>query len=341
MEGNKEKRLVKYTLQGYPVIENSKGERVCCLEGCHRRSHRRILCKFHLSDGNDYSDYTKTLIKSRNSYKLINNDYYELTVPNSDRVYKISEEDLDFSKSKNWSTLQNNNTYCYLVRSQRTKDRQKTVYFHVEIMKEEIDEYKRVDKMKREPIVDHINGDVTDNRRCNLRVRTQSENNMNKVIVNNNTSGVAGVKWHIRDLVWQAVIDIDNKRLHLGSFYYFRNAVKARIEAEDTYYGEHAFRKRDNEYNEHINYYLGLPEKKEPIFRSRPKIEPFIHGIRKYSSTNENKSYIVSVYDQETRKTINKTFDTLENAMIWKVEKEIKFYGVPVSYIDEKKYKQI
>ena len=335
------KRLIRYSARGYPLIVNIEGERVCCLEGCYRKSQGRLLCWFHLRDTNDYSSYTDSLVKSLNEYKLINDEYYEMTVPNYDKKYKISKDDLNFSRSKNWRALQKNDRCCYLTRSQRVEGVSETVYFHVEIMRKEVEIYRKEHGNEKIPIVDHINGDPLDNRRENLRVRTASENNMNKVIVKNNTSGIAGVKWHNKNAVWYATINIDNKRIHLGSFYYFRNAVKARINAEDIYYGEHAFRRRDEEYNNLINYYLDLPSKKEPVFRARPTVEPFIHGVRKYSSPNNRNGYIVSVYNQETRETIRKTFTSLCSAIEWKTKREIEFYGNVVSHIDEKIHKQI
>lgn len=42
-------------------------------------------------------------------------------------------------------------------------------------------------------VVDHINGDATDNRFINLRVVTVTVNNRNKVMQSNNTSGRVGV----------------------------------------------------------------------------------------------------------------------------------------------------
>lgn len=41
--------------------------------------------------------------------------------------------------------------------------------------------------------IDHINGNRTDNRFCNLRLATRAENQHNKALQKNNTSGVKGV----------------------------------------------------------------------------------------------------------------------------------------------------
>lgn len=51
--------------------------------------------------------------------------------------------------------------------------------------------------------VDHINGDRADNRWCNLREATRSENNWNVGLLPNNTSGLKGVSWHKPSRKWR------------------------------------------------------------------------------------------------------------------------------------------
>lgn len=106
-------------------------------------------------------------------------------------------------------------------------------------------------------IVDHINHNVQDNRKSNLRIATSSQNGMNASLSKNNTSGVTGVKWHKKQQKWIANITINYKRIWLGSFVDFDDAVKARKKAEEKYFGEFSY---DNSQgyinNERIdNYY--------------------------------------------------------------------------------------
>ena len=54
--------------------------------------------------------------------------------------------------------------------------------------------------------VDHINHDKLDNRKCNLRVCTRSENLCNKILSDKNTSGYKGVCYVKDKKKWQAVI---------------------------------------------------------------------------------------------------------------------------------------
>lgn len=89
--------------------------------------------------------------------------------------------------------------------------------------------------------IDHINRDKTDNRLCNLREVTLTENNRNLPQIYTNTSGVTGVYWESKLQKWRAFIHVDNKKKHLGVFKSFDDAVLARKQAE-----------RDNNY--HINH---------------------------------------------------------------------------------------
>ena len=68
--------------------------------------------------------------------------------------------------------------------------------------------------------VDHKHGKSSrhDNRKSNLRVCTPSQNQMNRGLLPNNTSGVPGVSWHKRDKVWRAYITANKNNINLGSF---------------------------------------------------------------------------------------------------------------------------
>ncbi len=86
-----------------------------------------------------------------------------------------------------------------------TEIKNKTVYLHHLIL------------MKKKGFeIDHINRNVYDNRRSNLRYVTSSQNGMNRGMMKNNTSGFRGVGWH--NGKWQARIRIQGKLIHLGHF---------------------------------------------------------------------------------------------------------------------------
>lgn len=85
-------------------------------------------------------------------------------------------------------------------------------------------------------VVDHINGNPSDNRKSNLRVVTQAKNMQNRKTNVNNTSGVTGVS--LKNGHWTARIMANKKEIFLGMFGNKDDAVKARREAEEKYFGE-------------------------------------------------------------------------------------------------------
>lgn len=94
--------------------------------------------------------------------------------------------------------------------------------------------------------VDHINGKRNDDRKSNLRISNidgLNKNSINKAIQKNNTSGCPGVMWHKRDAVWESWIGYDNKRIYLGRFHNYDDAVKVRKQAEEKYFKEWSYDK--------------------------------------------------------------------------------------------------
>ena len=90
-------------------------------------------------------------------------------------------------------------------------------------------------------VIDHINHNTLDNRKNNLRIATNSQNNMNRGLSNSNNSGITGVCWDKRKEKWRAYIKIDSKQIELGCYNRFEDAVKARKEAEENYFGEYSY----------------------------------------------------------------------------------------------------
>jgi len=80
--------------------------------------------------------------------------------------------------------------------------------------------------------MDHINRIRNDNRWKNLRCVSKQCNARNSKMNNRNTSGVTGVIWAKRDLIWRANLYANGKIKNLGSFKKLKDAVKARWSAE-------------------------------------------------------------------------------------------------------------
>lgn len=144
------------------------------------------------------------------------------------RLFLFDKDDYDLIRKYNWC----HNTQGYLV-SFDTKTK-KFIYLHRLIM--------GVSNSKQ--VVDHINHHTYDNRKENLRVCSQRENIMNCKVGKNNTSGITGVMYHQLLNKWYASITIHSRTINLGYYEKIEDAIKARKNAEQQYFGNFA-------YNEH------------------------------------------------------------------------------------------
>ena len=86
--------------------------------------------------------------------------------------------------------------------------------------------------------VDHINNDGLDNRKCNLRICTHSENIMNSKRNSRNTTGFKGVSLVGRKFLAQLVVN--KKYIYIGIFNTITSATRAYNNAAIKYHGEFA-----------------------------------------------------------------------------------------------------
>jgi hypothetical protein len=89
--------------------------------------------------------------------------------------------------------------------------------------------------------VDHINGDTLDNRRANLRIATNSQNQANRIRLKSGTSSrYRGVTWNKASQKWQAGIKCNLKSTHLGLFESEEEAARAYDRAAREMFGSFA-----------------------------------------------------------------------------------------------------
>jgi len=88
--------------------------------------------------------------------------------------------------------------------------------------------------------VDHINGDISDNRIENLRAATHAQNQQNRKLQSNNASGVKGVYFNKLQKQWVAQINHNKKRTHLGCFFNLEDAAAAVRQFREQHHGEFA-----------------------------------------------------------------------------------------------------
>lgn len=96
-----------------------------------------------------------------------------------------------------------------------------------------------------EGLVDHINRDPLDFRKCNLRPADRTLNNWNRRKAANTLHQYKGVQWRPRDKRWCAKIHVNKKDKHLGTFTNIEEAARAYDEAARRYYGPFACTNHD------------------------------------------------------------------------------------------------
>lgn len=162
--------------------------------------------------------------KKLNKYDLTGEYGIGYTSNKNDAFY-FDLEDYDKIKKYTWRTVNGG----YIKTEQKRGDKIETIALHRLVM----------NVLNDNRCIDHINHNVKDNRKCNLRIASIQENVWNSSVSKNNNSGVTGVyKSHNK---WQAVIMISGKNINLGRYDKFEDAVEARLNAEKKYQGEWAY----------------------------------------------------------------------------------------------------
>lgn len=91
-------------------------------------------------------------------------------------------------------------------------------------------------------VVDHINHNTSDNRKCNLRICTPTQNQYNVKPSAYNKSGVRGVRFNKYCNKWEVGFTLEGKHRIIGYFNNINDAIKLRKQYEEKYYGEYAYK---------------------------------------------------------------------------------------------------
>lgn len=149
----------------------------------------------------------------------------------------VDEEDFESMSKFKWCAFvakRNSSGYEFIYAVTNQPDvfgKRRVMYMHRHIMNAPWGIY-----------VDHINGDGLDNRRSNLRLASNMENQRSSRPRSGGTSMFKGVCWNKACNAWQAQIRIDKKRCYLGIFKTEEDAAMAYDVAAAKHFGEFALK---------------------------------------------------------------------------------------------------
>lgn len=200
---------------------------MCSVEGCNNKTIAKGLCSKHYSQMRRYGKIFKYSYKDKENHIEIVDDHAEIFLINKNNEIcgkaLIDIDDIDKVKHIKWhkSDLQRSTYYC------TSNDKQ----------------FRRLHRcilnvIDPKILVDHINHNGLDNRKCNLRICTNQQNICNCNTPKNNVSGHKGVYYAKDKHKWTAQVTINNKTKYIGRYDTIEEAIKAREEAAKKYYGE-------------------------------------------------------------------------------------------------------
>jgi hypothetical protein len=143
------------------------------------------------------------------------------------KIALVDDEDYDELMKYKWFSIKGSTIYHYARRTS-SENGQKKVSMHRQIMG------------FPDCLIDHINRDGLDNRRCNLRLCSQGENKRNCKKYTSNSSGFRGVSWHKHLHKWQARIQFNYITQRIGYFNNKEQAAKAYDERAKELFGAFA-----------------------------------------------------------------------------------------------------
>lgn len=145
------------------------------------------------------------------------------------KVAIVDDEDYDYLNQWKWHASMVNGVLKYAARTIRKDRRKITIRMHTFIMGTP----KGMD-------TDHINHNGFDNRRCNLRICSRSQNLQNSQVMRKTSTNFKGIYWNKVHRKWLVSIKVNHQRVFIGLFESETEAANAYDEAAKKYYGEFA-----------------------------------------------------------------------------------------------------
>lgn len=200
-------------------------DNMCEIAGCTQHMFQRYnnqkLCAKHYSQMRMHGEILSRTIFDKNEIIVENNfAYIVLYNKKCDEIArtKIDVKNVDLVKDSKWYLRPDG----YVA---STNYNGKYAYLHKVICIQNNSQY-----------VDHKDRNKLNNTEDNLRAADGSENQMNKGIRSNNSSGKVGVHFSKSNGKWCSMICVRKKHINLGYSDTFEEAVAKRVAAEKKYF---------------------------------------------------------------------------------------------------------
>jgi hypothetical protein len=158
---------------------------------------------------------------------------YRLIPLTKGQFAKVSPHRFDELNQYKWFARWCEDTRSFYAQSNRNLGNGKWIGFH---MHRVILGLEKGDRRQGE----HVNRDTLDNQDHNLRIATRTQNQGNRALQRNNTSGYKGVSWSKKRKKWHAQITKAGKPTSLGYFSNPKDAHDAYFSAAKEKFGEFA-----------------------------------------------------------------------------------------------------
>lgn len=165
---------------------------------------------------------------------FIERETFYIGIDSNKNEFKFDKEDYKIVSKYNWFKIKNGYFAAIIPSSGR-----KHIYLHrliMNVIDSEID-------------VDHINHDISDNRKENLRLVSAAQNASNMRITSTNKSGIKGVYWDKKLNKWGARAMKNYKSIHLGYFNDINDTKETREQWEIENQKEYRYKKEQDVIN--------------------------------------------------------------------------------------------
>ena len=145
------------------------------------------------------------------------------------KVAIVDDEDFEYLNQWKWHVIKSDNIFYAKRNIKRYTGKQTQISMHRLIMNP--DKYMKID---------HIDRDGLNNQKNNLRICTNSQNCMNRILHSNNKSGFKGVYFCKQHNKFRARVCINKINKHIGLYIDAKDAARAYNAAAIKYHGEFA-----------------------------------------------------------------------------------------------------